>query len=742
MSAPSGLAMARVLCLAITLGLCGCGTSAGMQRADDARAAGLRDQAARDYAEALRTEKLTPGERQRALATIRDLTAELVTLDAAAWVESGDPLSVAEPLARLRGRVDQLQRPDVAAAYAAIVAKYLDRNRPALDALRSQHRYLQAVALASALTTPLDAADPRMQVNREVREEARAWHLAEAQAATGLPVAVQFHLGLAHRFGADIAAELQRAATAGIFAGALGWELANAGGECGAELQEVVNTLGRDGARKVRAEFRGVHCATTEKRETRNEAYTYEVAYQVEEARQVADGQESYTETDTRPERVCYSVYAGGSGQNTRYEAKCSTESRAYTVTKYRPKYKTVYVMVTKYRNETGHRDVLHVDYHSALTGEVEVASEGFRQTVKLDVHKSISDTAYTSPHGSKSLARDHTAANARGQAIAATSAAILAAVDPPLARLAATRHAALARTATADRHAALHNWLLTLRHAPGDAEAAKWLGATYGVEPRAVPEVLAGTREETVDQKAAALGKSDLTSHGHGYTGSDLTEYGLERGYADDRVRVAFEHQRFDDVPFQPERRAIQFIVAAQHAVLSRFAQDGFGLGVMDHLHWGLVVGGTSTPTYRYEHAEKNETPLSWGLDGGYALLLGLRTSVVALFLGVDAAYRYRHVGGVAGARASFLPSGRLEWRVNDRHPIIVTGWVGDLLRGMGAGFGADLLLAVGSGSGVVLGWDHELFDARMGGKDPNDIVHIGNRVSNIFTAGYQFGF
>lgn len=263
--------------------LAACGSSPAIQKADDARSQGLRDQAARDYAEALRTTKLTPNERGRALANIRELTEEMVSQDAVAWATSDDPLSVAEPLARLRGRVNKLNRPAVSAAYTAVVASYLERNRPALDRLRQAHRYVEAMALASALTTPLETEDPRNQVLREVSEEAKAWHLAQATAAQGQPVAVQFHVGLAHRFGAEVAGPLKAAVSAGQTAGAVGWDLASAGGDCGKDLQDIVASLGTTGALRLRAEFRGVRCRTDEKAYTKREAYTYQVAYQVQD---------------------------------------------------------------------------------------------------------------------------------------------------------------------------------------------------------------------------------------------------------------------------------------------------------------------------------------------------------------------------------------------------------------------------------------------------------------------------
>lgn len=410
-------------------------------------------------------------------------------------------------------------------------------------------------------------------------------------------------------------------------------------------------------------------------------------------------------------------------------------------MTKYRPKYRTVYEMVTKYRDETGHRDVYYLDYTSFFAGEVAVQGEGFAQTVALNIRQEISDSRYTSPHGTKSMASDHGPSKVRGQAIAAAAAAIQAQIYPPVAKLAAARHLALA-TAASGPHQALHHWLLTLRFDPANAPAAKWLLENTGVALPKLADVLAGTREVTADRQAAALGQTDLTSYGSGYSSRDLFEFGMERGYANDRLRMGFEHQRFDDVPFQPARHAIQFVFNAQHALISRWIDDGFGLTVMDHLHWGFVLGGTSSKTYVYEHAEEKETVMSWGLDAGYALLVGVRGGWLGVFVGLDAAYRYRHVGDVAGSRASLLPRARVEWRVNDRHPVILQGWVGDVLRGLDAGFGAEMVVAVAQGSGFVLGWDHERFDSRMGGWDHDEVINIGDRYSDIFTAGYQFGF
>lgn len=718
-----------------------CATTPGLQKADDSRAQGWRDQAARDYADALRREQLTPGERARARVAIRELTVELVDQDALRWVESEDPLAVAEPLARLRGRVDKLDEPQVSARYNARVSRYLERHRPTLEALRIQHRFVPAMALASALTTPLAADDPRQSLLRQVQDEGRDWHLAQAQVAQPYVVAVQFHLSMASRLGAELSPTQKAAVQAGEVAASFGWDLAGPAASCAADLQELVGRLGTGGAVRVRAEFRNVQCSASDKSYDRNEAYTYQVAYQVREARQVADGQEAYQETDTRPEPVCYSVWVSGTGQYARYQPRCTTEQRSYSVTKYRPRYRTVYELVTKYRDETGYRDVHYVEYFSALSADLAASAEGGVTAMRIDIRKEISDHSYTSPHGSKGLAEDHGPAKVRALVLAAAAEAVADKAVPPLARAAAAHNAALAQAATRPEQA-LHHWLLALHFEPSQVAARQWLDKNLGVRSDQVPAILAGTREVAAVQLAAKLGQSDLESTGSGYAPRDGFEFALERGYSSDRLRLGFEHERFGDVPFQPPRAALQFLLAAQHAVISRGVQDGFGPGIVDHAHWGLVIGGTTTPTYVYEHEQQKETLMGWGLDLGYALLVGVRTGYLGVFAGLDASYRYRHVGDVAGARASLLPRARLEWRANDRHPVIVNAWVGDLARTLGAGMGAEILLAVANAGGVVLGWDHESLDARMGGIYHSSVIDIGNRAANVLTVAYQFGF
>lgn len=226
-----------------------CATTPGLQKADDSRAQGWRDQAARDYADALRREQLTPGERARARVAIRELTVELVDQDALRWVESEDPLAVAEPLARLRGRVDKLDEPQVSARYNARVSRYLERHRPTLEALRIQHRFVPAMALASALTTPLAADDPRQSLLRQVQDEGRDWHLAQAQVAQPYVVAVQFHLSMARRLGAELSPTQKAAVQAGEVAASFGWDLAGPAASCAADLQELVGRLGTGGGR-------------------------------------------------------------------------------------------------------------------------------------------------------------------------------------------------------------------------------------------------------------------------------------------------------------------------------------------------------------------------------------------------------------------------------------------------------------------------------------------------------------
>lgn len=161
-----------------------------------------------------------------------------------------------------------------------------------------------------------------------------------------------------------------------------------------------------------------------------------------------------------------------------------------------------------------------------------------------------------------------------------------------------------------------------------------------------------------------------------------------------------------------------------------------------MDRVHWSWQLGGTSTPTYSYPGDSGKETAMSWGLDAGYALLLGGRGRYLGVFAGLDAAYRYRHVGGVSGARKGLLPSGRMELRFDDRRPWILDGWYGDLARSMGSGLGVHVLIPVAEGNGLLLGWDRERFDARMTGLSDKDVVNIGIRTANILSVAFQFGF
>ncbi len=720
-----------------------CAGAEALRRADEVRATGNRDSAAQAYAAALRGEKMTPGERDHAREAIRELTAEIVTKDAANWVAGSAPMQIAEPLARLRGRVDLLERPDVSAAFAEIVGNYFQKHWPTVDSLRKAHLYVPAVLMASALTTPLTTDDPRRSKARELSEEAQAWHLARAKQAAGEPAALELHLGLASRFGADVQAPLAQATKAANTLAALGWTVGSQAADCASEWKAVAAELDAHGGVKVRAEFRDLRCRPDSQEETREEDYTYQVAYQVEVDKQVQDGYETYSEWGERPEQVCSSTYAGSYANGSpRYEGKCSTETRRYETIKTRPRMRWVKELVTKYRDERGRRVVHYVTHTFAFSGVLDVQSAGYGKAIPFEFSRAITDTWFRSEHGNKDVAATHKPETVRQTVIELTRDALRDRVTAEIAPIEVARHVANARTSAGNPIAAANEWALALRYAPSQPDANAWLAATFGFNADLVPEVLAGSRPTTDAQRAAAAAKADLVDQGRAYTKSDAFEFGLERGYSDDTVRMALEHARFWDVPYEPNRNATQFYMGGQVSLLSRLVENGHGLGFVDRARWGLVLGGTTTPTFQYKHSEEKETAMSWGLDAGYALLLGGRWRYLGLFVGLDASYRYRHVGDVAGARASVQPSARLELRFNDRHPIILSGWVGDLLRTMTAGYGCELVYPIGGAHGFVVSWDRESFDTRMGGIDRKDIVNVGARPAEVIGVGYQVGF
>ena len=187
--------------------------------------------------------------------------------------------------------------------------------------------------------------------------------------------------------------------------------------------------------------------------------------------------------------------------------------------------------------------------------------------------------------------------------------------------------------------------------------------------------------------------------------------------------------------------RQGLQLGLGSDHALLTRGA-EGDGLTAMDSARWSIWLGAKTSPTYTYPLSETEEEGGATGLDLGYQLLVGVRTPRLGVLVGGDARYRYRRAGGVAGARAALHPSARLEWRMSQRFPAIVTGWLGDASGLLGRGWGSQLFVGLGPGFGVVVRWESELFDTRLTGRSKDDPVDAGERKVGLFGIGVQAGY
>lgn len=700
-----------------------------LRKAEDLREAGRATEAITAYHKAIDEETLTTQELDAADEALAELLDRAVRVEAAALVRSASPLrEVALALAALQVRVARDGTPAVKQALQAVVDELFARHWPQVQALRAKKHYWPALEQADLLAAAMADSDSHLGDIAQLRREARDFHLAEAALAPATGALAALHYGLATHFGADAKGQLAKAAEQARATAAIRVAASAAAGSCAAEMQAAAELIGSAAGPEAAARLAGVKCEAGVTERSDAKKMSHEETVMVTEERKVVVGSSSGTVREAYSQRVC-----------NRYDGcrdVTSYRDRSVSVPQYRIDYVQVPKKVTKeYVVLVTTRRLFY-----ELSADVDITAGARTERVRRSVTGDVSDTAYRWPHGNKNFGPQLTAATARAIAVARLAEAAKGAAVATMApqRIAAYLQAA---RASADPRAAAELLLLAEHVSAGQSETLQWLAANFGLEPKTYALALAGDRSEPIDDATVqkALGPSARGRRRYGK--HELFTDGIEHGASTARMHMGFDFASFGDVPYQSPRQGLTLGLGSDHALLTRSA-EGDGLTAMDSARWSIWLGGTTSPTYQYPLAETEETGGAVGLDLGYQLLVGVRTPRIGVLLGGDARYRYRRAGGVAGARAAVHPTARVELRMSQRFPAILTGWVGDTSGLLDRGWGSQLFVGLGPGFGVVVRWESELFDMRFDGRDKNDPVDAGERKVGLFGVGVQAGY
>lgn len=700
-----------------------------LRRATELREAGRATEAITAYRQAMDKETLTTQELDEADAAMAELLDRAVRVEAAALVRSAAPLrEVVLALSALQVRVGRDGTQEVKQALQAVVDELFARHWPQVQAWRAKKHYWPAQEQADLLAAAMAETDLHLGDIAQLRREARDFHLAEAALAPATGALAALHYGLATHFGADAKDKLAKTLATARAAAAIQVAASAAAGSCAADVQAAADHIGTAAAPEVAARLTGVKCepGVTERSDAKK--MSHEETVMVTEERKVLVGSSSGTVSEAYTQRVC-----------DRYDGcrdVTSYRTRAVSV----PQYRTDYVQVPKKVMKDYVVLVTTRRLFFELSADVDLTAGAKTERVRRTVTGDVTDTSYRWPHGNKSFGPGLTPSVARAIAVARLADAARSAAVATMApqRIAAYLQAA---RAAADPRLAAEQLLLAEHVTAGQSEPLQWLAANYGLEPKTYALALAGDRSEPIDDATVKKALGQESRGRRRYGSHELFTDGIEDGVSTARMHMSFDYATFGDVPYQTPRQGLQLGLGSEHALLTR-AAGGNGPTAMDSARWSIWLGGTTSPTYVHPLTETEESGGALGLDLGYQLLVGVRTPRIGVLLGGDARYRYRLAGGVSGARAAVHPTARLELRMSQRFPAIVTGWLGDTSGLLGRGWGSQLFVGLGPGFGVVLRWESELFDMRLDGRDKNDPVNAGERKVGLFGVGVQAGY
>lgn len=400
--------------------------------------------------------------------------------------------------------------------------------------------------------------------------------------------------------------------------------------------------------------------------------------------------------------------------------------------------------LVTKHREEqrTGVRQTTTRTASAGLSGVAVLKWDG--GTVRFPVSSSLSavDTRYESPTGSKGYEVGKSARALEGQVL---SGVVKRVVDEARARVrsadgkqwearaaAAAKAGRVSESEDADVRAAVATGL-------SKAGSAR-LRARYGIGGGEVLTALEGTalKARTQSWFVSPTLRVQVKSARANY---EAGEQVLERGWAWGLVETGLRMFGASDLPFQSDRSSASFYMRMTYAMLAHLYDDeSYGWVLYDGAMLDFWLGGRTSEAVEYSGGG-DESPMAAGIGWGYQIMWGHRGTLLGVFGGIRTQRTYRKAGDFRTAGSAHPLVGRLELRVSQRYPVFIEAY-GMHPLGEGELTGADVVIATGGTSAIVLRAERLKLNAMFGGTHPKDDVRLGRHQSWTFDVTYGMQF